>query len=384
MKNKLLPIFIIIFITCALMFTLTACGHDHDYTTLKSNELTHWVECECGDKQNVELHDLTYKDYTSYDKVCTVCNYLVPHSHDYTMFRYDTQNHWYQCICGDKNSVEPHSGGNATCEQSAVCYVCGKSYGTAKEHNYANITSLGNGKHIKTCTHDNSHIKTFSCYYQNFVIDNNGMGVGVCDCGDTITEKILNIENNVVTSVTTYGKKLIEIRIPNNVTSIGDYAFYSCDSLRGIDISNALKSLGDLAFYGCGSLKNIEIPNSLTNIGSSVFTQCNSLKFNVKDDIKYLGNNTNPYLYLVDTVGTSIKTANIDKNCKFIADYAFSNCSLLTSIVIPNSVIGIPGGAFNFCSKLTIYCEAQSKPSGWSMYWNSSRQVVWGYKGENS
>ncbi|MBQ7340247.1 MAG: hypothetical protein IJW43_05290 [Clostridia bacterium] len=38
--------------------------------------------------------------------------------------------------------------------------------------------------------------------------------------------------------------------------------------------------------------------------------------------------------------------------------------------------------AFLECSKLTIYCEAESEPGGWNGAWNSSnRPVVWGYKG---
>ena len=39
--------------------------------------------------------------------------------------------------------------------------------------------------------------------------------------------------------------------------------------------------------------------------------------------------------------------------------------------------------AFYNCTGLTIYCEAQSKPSGWSSGWKSSNcPVIWGYTGE--
>ena len=36
------------------------------------------------------------------------------------------------------------------------------------------------------------------------------------------------------------------------------------------------------------------------------------------------------------------------------------------------------------CTSLeTIYCEAESQPSGWDSEWNGcNAQVVWGYKGE--
>ena len=138
-----------------------------------------------------------------------------------------------------------------------------------------------------------------------------------------------------------------------------------------------------------------------------MFYSCDSLNYNVKDNLKYLGNSENPYLYLAGTTSSSITTATIDNKCKIIGfsafdrcssltnivipdsvksigSYAFYNCDSLTSVTIGNSVTSIDYYAFEGCDSLTIYCEAESQPSGWDSDWNySDCPVVWGYKNNN-
>ena len=65
--------------------------------------------------------------------------------------------------------------------------------------------------------------------------------------------------------------------IPSSVTSIGDYAFWYCDSLSEIVIPSSVTSIGDHAFSDCYSLSEIVIPSSVTSIGDSAFSDCYSL-----------------------------------------------------------------------------------------------------------
>ena len=62
--------------------------------------------------------------------------------------------------------------------------------------------------------------------------------------------------------------------IPSSVTSIGDRAFYGCDSLSEIVIPSSVTSIGKGAFYVCDSLSEIVIPSSVTSIGDSAFYRC--------------------------------------------------------------------------------------------------------------
>ena len=146
---------------------------------------------------------------------------------------------------------------------------------------------------------------------------------------------------------------LTNVTIDNSVTSIGDFAFYNCSGLTSVTIPNSVTSIGDGTFYNCSGLTSITIPDSVTSIGKSAFEGCSKLVYNVKENLKYLGNSENLYLYLADTTNTSITEAKIDENCRFIGSYVFYNCSRLTSVTIPDGVTSIGSSAFAYCSGLT-------------------------------
>ena len=52
-------------------------------------------------------------------------------------WRYDETNHWHACTVEghtDKNGLEPHAGGTATCTEQATCSTCGQKYGKLAKH----------------------------------------------------------------------------------------------------------------------------------------------------------------------------------------------------------------------------------------------------------
>ena len=150
-----------------------------------------------------------------------------------------------------------------------------------------------------------------------------------------------------------YCDSLTSISMPDSITSIGDYAIGGCSSLTSITIPDSVTSIGFQAFALCKNLTSITIPDSVTTIGSSAFAGCTSLTYNVYDNGKYLGNESTPYLVLVKATSTSIKSCEINENCKVICEAAFCDCYRLTSITIPDRVTTIGPSAFEDCTSLT-------------------------------
>ena len=70
---------------------------------------------------------------------------------------------------------------------------------------------------------------------------------------------------------------LTEYTIPNNVTSIGEFAFYSCSNLMRVTIPDSVTSIGYHAFQFCSSLETITIPENVVKLGEYAFARCEKL-----------------------------------------------------------------------------------------------------------
>lgn len=71
--------------------------------------------------------------------------------------------------------------------------------------------------------------------------------------------------------------KLLDVKLGNSVTSIGNYAFSNCENISNIILPDSVENLGVNAFYSCSSLSNITIPASVTSIGKYAFSNCKNL-----------------------------------------------------------------------------------------------------------
>ena len=152
--------------------------------------------------------------------------------------------------------------------------------------------------------------------------------------------------NKNKTTLIAYRAKETNYKIPNNVTTIGNSAFASCDSLTSINIPNSVTTIGEGAFIDCDSLTSINIPNGVTTIGKGVFRGCDSLtSINIPNSVTTIED-------MAFRGCDSLTNINIPNGVTTIGECAFWGCSSLTSINIPNSVTTIKDGAFNGCYSL--------------------------------
>ena len=154
---------------------------------------------------------------------------------------------------------------------------------------------------------------------------------------------------NIISNNYINGQGIISFDGP--VTTIGDSAFYECDSLTSVTIPDSVTTIGDSAFYECDSLTSVTIGKGVTKVEMQAFAYCDSL--------------------------TSV---TIPDSVTTIGEQVFYDCYNLTSVTIGKGVTSIGNHAFYSCDSLTsVYCKATTPPSlgGTSVFDSntSSRQI---------
>ena len=169
----------------------------------------------------------------------------------------------------------------------------------------------------------------------------------------TIPEGVTSIGNSAFGDCSS----LTSIIIPDSVTTIGSFAFQGCGSLTSITLPSTVTSIGANAFYDCSSLTSITIPSTLTSIGGFAFSGCSGLEsITVESGNSVYHSEGNCLIKTASkTLITGCKNSVIptDGSVTSIGDGAFSGCSNLTSITIPEGVTSIGSSAFSGCSSLT-------------------------------
>lgn len=144
------------------------------------------------------------------------------------------------------------------------------------------------------------------------------------------------------------GTGIKEMTIPSGITSITNSCFSDCHSLSSVTfLNNVITSVGEYAFSHCTSLKTIDLPTTVTTIGGRVFRESTSLT-----------NIVIPSGVTRSEIGwfygcTSLSACTLPNGLTNISDYMFWNCSSLVDVQIPSTVTTIGTNAFERCAEIT-------------------------------
>ena len=185
----------------------------------------------------------------------------------------------------------------------------------------------------------------------------------------TIPDNVTSIGSSVFSGCS----GLTSITIPDNVTSIGDYAFSGCSGLTTITVPEGVTRIGERVFSGCSSLTSITIPNSVTSIGTSSFRECSGLTSVTINSNAILSKSYTSNINIQNIFGSQVEKYIIGNDVTNIGEYAFYNCSGLTSVTIGNGVTSIGQYAFYNCSGLLSIIIPNSVTNiGYAAFYNCS------------
>lgn len=121
-----------------------------------------------------------------------------------------------------------------------------------------------------------------------------------------------------------YPSRLERVILTNACQSLGNYAFFECESLKEITLPEGLTSVGVRAFYGCISLWSIKLPSTVTVVRELAFANCDALS-----------------------------SIDFGQGLTQIGINAFYNCDSLTEITLPQTLKSLPASCFAGCISLT-------------------------------
>ena len=232
-------------------------------------------------------------------------------------------------------------------------------YYTSTEDEWNKIT-IGN---------DNENLTNATIHY-NFEPEPSNKQTG--SCGDNVTYS-LDTETGVLTISGTGKMKdysgedspfyqnsnIKSVIIENGVTSIGNLAFSSCNSLIEVSLPSSIIFLGVSAFSGCENLMSISIPANVADIQSIAFAGCKKLTSIEVDSNNENYSSINGVLFdknITELVcypaGKNDASYTVPNTVKSFAYGSFYDCENLTSVIIPNGVTSIGGASFWNCKNL--------------------------------
>ena len=173
---------------------------------------------------------------------------------------------------------------------------------------------------------------------------------------------VIGREKYKVTQIGSYAfskcTKLKEVSIPSSVVSIAYGAFSGCTALEKITIAEGVQTISYEVFNDCSSLPTITLPASVEKIETDVFNGCERLlSINIDPKNKYSTSDNGVLFSKNQTVLIRFPQArrgsyDVPEGVTRIADGAFSDCTLISNVTLPSTLIYIGENAFLKCTSL--------------------------------
>ena len=155
---------------------------------------------------------------------------------------------------------------------------------------------------------------------------------------------------------------LTSVELPDNVKKIGEYAFENCIKLESITYPKSLEETGWKIFSGCERLVSITVPEGISELPDSVFSGAEALNdVTLPSSLKTIGS----YSFYECK---SLETISLPGSVKSIGSHAFAG-SGITSISLPDTVTQIDDYAFENCAALEKVRYPKSlEKTGWKIF----------------
>ena len=147
--------------------------------------------------------------------------------------------------------------------------------------------------------------------------------------------------------------------INNYVSAIGnDNLSGEVEILSTIEIGGyvyTVNNIGSSAFRDCTGMTSVIIPNNIMSIGNYAFSGCTGLNSVTLNSNAIVSAPRDYYSSMKSIFGSQVKEYVIEEDVTSIGDYAFCNCSNLTSVTIGNAINSIGYNAFYGCNVARLY-----------------------------
>ncbi|MDO9633870.1 MAG: leucine-rich repeat domain-containing protein [Paludibacter sp.] len=167
-----------------------------------------------------------------------------------------------------------------------------------------------------------------------------------------------------------------DYEIPNTVSSIGRWAFYS-SKITGVSIPNTVTSIGNSAFFYCKNITHVVLPNSITSIDENAFGSSDITSINLPIGLTYMGHSAFSYC-------TALTSITIPETMTSIEEYTFQHCSALSEVFFPATLKTIGANAFRNCTGLSGVLTIPNSVTSIGSYAFLNCQSLTGVNIENS